>query len=92
MWKVCAQALFDTMIGVRVWLTALVAASLIGRTSATNYPSDEAKAACDVWAEGQDTYQPNWRFYKWGCAKYISSGGSLTSCKAECASEYSIVR
>ena len=54
-----------------------------------DYPNAAAKAACDVWAEGQTSYQDR---YKWGCAKYISSGGTLTSCKAECGSKYSSVR
>ena len=53
-----------------------------------DYPNAAPKAACDVWVETTVTNTNRWKYYKWGCAKYISSGGTLTSCKAECASKY----
>ena len=67
------------------WVVVVVFVAVVpGVKGVDDYPNAAAKAACDVWAETQiwqDTY-------KWGCAKYISSGGTLTSCKAECASKY----
>ena len=68
------------------WVVVVVFVEVVpGVKGVDDYPNAAAKAACDVWAEGLTSYQTA----KWGCAKYISSGGTLTSCKAECASKYS---
>ena len=75
------------------WVVVVVFVAVVpGVKGVDDYPNAAAKAACGVWAEGQttDTYAQS--YYKWGCAKYISSGGTLTSCKAECLSKYSFVR
>jgi len=71
----------------------VVAAAVLPGVEAANYPSAAATAACDVWAEVQPYADAaGLNYYKWGCAKYMSSGGTLTSCKVECASKYSSVR
>ena len=85
------RAIRDAMSsGVIAWVVAVVFAEVVPRVRGMDdYPNAAAKAACDVWAEAQTT-NTNWQAgYKWGCAKYISSGGTLTSCKVECASKYS---
>ena len=67
------------------WVVVVVFVAVVpGVKGVDDYPNAAPKAACELWAEGQ-TYPG---YYKWGCAKYISSGGTLTSCKAECASKY----
>jgi len=67
------------------WVVVVVFVAVVpGVRGVDDYPNAAAKAACDVWAEGMTTTS----YYKWGCAKYISSGGTLTSCKAECLSKY----
>ena len=72
------------------WVVVVVFGAVVPRVKGVDdYPNAAAKAACDVWAEAQ-TYEQD--RYKWGCAKYISSGGTLTSCKAECLSKYPTVR
>jgi hypothetical protein len=72
------------------WVVVVVFVAVVpGVKGVDDYPNAAAKAACDVWAEAQTTSTGYQAFYKWGCAKYISSGGTLTSCKAECASKYS---
>ena len=73
------------------WVVVVVFVAVVPRVKGVyyDYPNAAAKAACDVWAEGQTTSSGFWQYYKWGCAKYISSGGTLTSCKAECLSKYS---
>ena len=78
------RAIRDAMSsGVIAWVVAVVFAEVIpGVEAVDNYPHAAAKAACDVWAAGSSTKL-------WGCAKYISSGGTLTSCKPECASKHS---
>ena len=75
------------------WVVAIVFAAVVPVVKGVDdYPHAAAKAACDVWVETTIT-DTNWHpAFKWGCAKYISSGGTLTSCKAECASKYSYVR
>ena len=71
------------------WVVVVVFVAVVPRVQGVDdYPNAAAKAACDVWAEGMSPNTGYQGFYKWGCAKYISSGGTLTSCKAECASKY----
>ena len=71
------------------WVVVVVFVAVVpGVKGVDDYPSAAAKAACDVWAEGKTTSTTNQGYYKSGCAKYISSGGTLTSCKAECLSKY----
>ena len=71
------------------WVVVVVFAAVVpGVKGVDDYPDAAPKAACDVWAEEQNTNTYYWQYYKWGCAKYISSGGTLTSCKAECLSKY----
>ena len=73
------------------WVVVVVFVAVVpGVKGVDDYPNAAAKAACDVWAEGQTTNTGYWQYYKWGCAKYISSGGTLTSCKAECVSKYTV--
>ena len=73
----------------RGWVVVVVFVAVVpGVRGVDDYPNAAAKAACDVWVEGFETYTSRWCIYKWGCAKYISSGGTLTSCKAECLSKY----
>ena len=75
----------------RGWVVVVVFVAVVpGVRGVDDYPSAAPKAACDVWAEVQTAYTDYFQFSKWGCAKYISSGGTLTSCKAECASKYSV--
>ena len=75
--------------GWQGWVVVVVFVAVVpGVRGVDDYPNAAAKAACDVWAEGQTTNTDFQDRYKWGCAKYISSGGTLTSCKAECASKY----
>ena len=63
------------------WVVVVVFVAVVpGVKGVDDYPNAAAKAACDVWAADIQKL--------WGCAKYISSGGTLTSCKAECASKY----
>jgi len=71
------------------WVVAVVFVAVVpGVKGVDDYPNAAAKAACDVWVETTVT-NTNWQdWYKWGCAEYISSGGTLTSCKAECLSKY----
>ena len=72
------------------WVVVVVFVAVVPRVKGVDdYPNAAPKAACDVWADGLTNYQVS---AKWGCAKYISSGGTLTSCKAECASKHSGVR
>jgi hypothetical protein len=72
------------------WVVVVVFVAVVpGVKGVDDYPNAAPKAACDVWAEGMTTITGRWQYYKWGCAKYISSGGTLTSCKAECARTYS---
>ena len=76
------------------WVVAVVFVAVVpGVKGVDDYPNAAPKTACDVWAEGLGG-TGNWQqdAAKWGCAKYISSGGTLTSCKAECWSKYSYVR
>ena len=71
------------------WVVVVVFVAVVpGVKGVDDYPNAAAKAACDVWAEGVATNTIILGIDKWGCAKYISSGGTLTSCKAECASKY----
>lgn len=71
------------------WVVVVVFVAVVpGVKGVDDYPNAAAKAACDVWAEGKTTSTEYLSYYKWGCAKYISSGGTLTSCKAECLSKY----
>ena len=71
------------------WVVVVVFVAVVpGVKGVDDYPNAAAKAACDVWAEGLTTSTDYQNAAKWGCAKYISSGGTLTSCKAECASKY----
>ena len=73
----------------QAWVVVVVVVVVVpGVKGVDDYPDAAPKAACELWAEGK-AYSEK---YKWGCAKYISSGGTLTSCKAECASKYSYVR
>ena len=75
------------------WVVVVVFVAVVpGVKGADDYPNAAAKAACDVWAEGRTTSTTEQDYYKWGCAKYISSGGTLTSCKAKCTSTYTGVR
>ena len=75
------------------WVVVVVFVAVVpGVKGVDDYPNAAAKAACDVWAEGKTTNPTTQGYYKEGCAWYISSGGTLTSCKAECASKYSDVR
>ena len=71
------------------WVVVVVFVAVVpGAKGVDDYPNAAAKAACDVWVEGFETTTGWWKYYKWGCAKYISSGGTLTSCKAECLSKH----
>ena len=69
------------------WVVVVVFVAVVpGVKGVDDYPNAAPKAACELWVE--TTFVVHRQFYKWGCAKYISSGGTLTSCKAECASKY----
>ena len=69
------------------WVVVVVFVAVVpGVKGVDDYPNAAAKAACDVWVD--TTFTSSQSKYKWGCAKYISSGGTLTSCKAECLSKY----
>ena len=72
------------------WVVVVVFVAVVpGVKGVDDYPNAAATAACELWAEARDTRTSYQGYYKWGCAKYISSGGTLTSCKAECKSKYS---
>ena len=65
-----------------LWVALALASSAGPRlAAANNLPSDDAKAACDAWADLQPEHH---QFLRQGCNNYISQGGTLTACKASC--------
>ena len=71
------------------WVVVVVFVAVVpGVKGVDDYPNAAPKAACELWAEAQTSNTFSKNAAKWGCAKYISSGGTLTSCKAECLSKY----
>ena len=66
--------------GMKLIVRLLLCASTVG--AASDFPVDVAKAACYVYANAKPS---SWQqYYRRGCDWYVSEGGTLSACKAQC--------